>query len=278
MLTIAIPNKGRVQQPVLQMLEQIGIKVDVNGGRGLLIPSSKRNVRALLARSMDIPLMVERRAADIGFTGEDAVAERGSRVECVLPLDFGRCKVVLAAPRPVSVPKSIATTLPNVTKAFCRREGLRADIITLQGALESAPKLGIAEAIVDQMETGTTLKENRLRVLEVIMESRMTIIANGISLAEKKGQIDEIALSAGGLMAARQRVVLKVNAGSERVRDALLKLIPAMKSPDVAPLAEPGAYSLLAAVPRKGLERLIVRIKAAGGTDILVEKPQFIIP
>lgn len=277
MLTIAIPNKGRMKPPVLDLLKQIGYRVHGDNNRQLILPTERAGARVLLARAMDIPLMVERRAADIGITGQDTVAERDSAVEQVLELGFSKCKVVLAAPESVENPKSIATALPRITSAFCLREGLTADIITMQGALESAPGLGIAEAIVDQMESGTTLRENNLHVISVIMETQAVLIANGVALDERRAEIDEIVLVTNGLMAANERVTIKVNAATLEIRDLLLGIIPAMKSPDLTPLADEGAVSLFAAVPRKGLEGLIVRVRKAGGTDIIVEEPKLII-
>jgi ATP phosphoribosyltransferase len=275
-LTIALPNKGRIQPPSLQLLEDIGIRARVNGGRELEVPTSKPGVRVLFARAQDIPLFVERGAADLGMTGKDCIAERGSRVEQLLDLDFGACKVALAAPRGVKVPKTIATALPNMAAAYCAGRGWDTRIVQLGGALESAPRLGIAEAIVDQVETGATLRENRLRVLDVIMESRMCLIGNAGSAEAKAGAIRDMVMLARGIMDARKRVLLKLNAAGAEARDRLARALPAMKSPDVTELAC-GGFSLLAAVPRKGLEELVVKLKGLGATDIVVSAIQMLV-
>lgn len=280
MLTIAIANKGRTQQPALRLLFEAGIEVRQDRERSLLVPTSRRDVRVLLARIMDIPLLVERRAADLGITGDDALAERGSRVNRLLPLDFGGCKIALAAPQSMTRRRvhSIATSLPNITRRFCRTAGLDADILRMDGALESAPRLGVADAIVDHVESGDTLRENHLRVLEVIMESSMCLVANCVSVHQKAPEIGGLVLMLQGIMDAKGRVVLKLNAPDPKTRDRLLVVIPAMKSPDVSPLAQPGAFSILAAVPRQGLEALIVKLRRLGGTDIFWQKLDGIVP
>ena len=287
-MTIAVPNKGRVREPSFRLLEDIGIKADMNDERRLILPTSRPGVRVLLARSMDIPLYVVRGVADLGIAGEDAMAERGIRVGSppwpggpsvanLLPLDFGACKVALAAPRGVKTPKSIATALPRITAEYCRKTGINADIIVLQGALEVAPRLGIAEAIVDQVATGTTLRENGLRILDTIMETRICLIGNPDSLKTKKKETDRIALCVQGVLEARKRVFLRVNAATDAVRDMVVKLLPAMKSPDVGLLAS-GGYTVAAAVPKRGLEDLVMELKSAGGSGIVVEALKLIIP
>lgn len=287
-VTIAVPNKGRVREPSFKLLEDIGIKADMNDERRLILPTSRQGVRLLLVRSMDIPLYVVRGVADLGIAGEDALAERGvlvgsppwpggPSVANLLPLDFGACKVALAAPRGVKVPQSIATALPRITEAYCRKADINADIIVLQGALEAAPRLGIADAIVDQVATGTTLRENGLRTLEVIMETRICLIGNPASLKAKKRETDQIALCVQGVLEARKRVFLRVNAATDAVRDMVVKLLPAMKSPDVGLLAS-GGYTVAAAVPKRGLEDLVMELKSAGGSGIVVEALKLIIP
>jgi len=277
-LVIAVPNKGRMQGPCFQLLEDVGIKAKPNGDRQLIVPTSEPGVKLLLSRMSDIPLMLERGAADIGFTGKDCVAERGSKVDTFLDLDFGVCKVALAAPRGVRKPESIATALPNITAGYCRKRGWNPEIVKLEGALESAPRLGIAQAIVDQVETGITLAENKLRVIDVIMESRMCIIGvndsfRGSGLTEP---VITITMLAQGRMDARMRMLLKVNAADAGVRDVLVNALPAMKSPNVTPLAG-GGFSLEAAVPRKGYEALVVKLRKLGGTDIVVSDIKMLV-
>jgi ATP phosphoribosyltransferase len=277
-LTIAVPNKGRMRDPSFKLLEDIGIKARPNGDRQLIVPTSKPDVKLLLSRMSDIPLMVERGAANLGFTGKDCIAERGSKVDVLLDLDYGICKVAVAAPNRVKRPKSIATALPNITAKFCQENGWDTEIVRLDGALETAPKLRIAEAIVDQVETGITLAENKLRILKVIMETRMCMI--GVKDFLRRDDLVEqtmtICVLAKGIMDARMRVMLRVNASTDDIRDLIANHLPAMKSPDVARLAC-GGYSLAAAVPKKGIEDLVLRLKALGGTDIVINEINMIV-
>ncbi len=277
MIRIAVANKGRPNEASLKLLEDSGFKVGSNG-RKLLVPTSSSGVQVLFARAMDIPPLVENGIVDLGIAGKDAIAEKGSKVETVLPLDFGRCIVGVAA-KSIELPDSIriATALPNIARNFCSREGLNATILEFEGALESFPNLGFADAIVDQVETGSSLRDNGLILVRAIMETEICLVANSLSLRDKRTEVDDFAVFLGGVVEARKRVLFKVNAATPVIRDRLLKLIPAMKSPDVLPLAVAGACSILAAVPKGDLNGLILRVRNAGGTDILITKPDFII-
>ena len=276
-MVIAVPNKGRVKGPSFDLLEEVGIMANMADERRLILPTSRQGVSVLLVRSMDIPLMVERGAADIGIAGQDAIAERGSKVEELVVLDFGSCKVALAAPRGVKTPRRIATALPRITERYCKGRRLKADIVELQGALESAPMLGISDSIVDQVATGTTLRENKLRILDVIMETRIFLIGNPVSVKEKASEISQISLCVGGVLEAKKRMYMRLNAATDAIRDRVSGILPAMKSPDISDLVG-GGYVLAAAVPKKGIEDLVVRLKAAGASDIIVESLRMIIP
>ncbi|MDD5340760.1 MAG: ATP phosphoribosyltransferase [Candidatus ainarchaeum sp.] len=286
-----MPSKGRMREPSFRLLEEAGMKPLDGDGRKLLVPTSLPGVRVLFVRAMDIPIYVGRRAADLGICGEDAVREWGIPTSSawginrelveLLQLDFGACKVALAAPQRVKWPQkevlAIATALPRIAEQYCRRNSMGAKIIALQGALEAAPGLGLADAIVDQVVTGNTLLENGLRILDVILESRMCLYGNPASLEVRKAEMDSVALLARAVIEARKRVMLRVNAATDMIRDTLAKLLPAMKSADVSPLAG-GGYALAAAVPKEGLEDLLVKTRAVGGTGIVVEQPKLIIP
>lgn len=277
MLRVAVANKGRPNESSLKLLEESGLKIGSNGRR-LLVPTSNSGVQVLFARAMDIPPLVENGIVDLGIAGKDAIAEKGSKVEIVLPLDFGQCIVGLAAKSMELPPQPrIATALPNLARNFCREEGLNATVLEFEGALESFPALGLADAIVDQVETGDSLRDNGLILVRTIMETEIYLVANGIALCDKRSEMDDFAVFLNGVVEARKRVLFKVNAASPEIRDRLLKLIPAMKSPDVLPLAAEGAFSLLAAVPKGNLNDLILRVRCAGGTDILISKPDCII-
>jgi ATP phosphoribosyltransferase len=272
-----------MREPSLRLLEDAGMKALCDDDRKLIVSTSRPGVRVLLARAMDIPLFVARGAADFGIAGDDAVAEcglytssckwvRDRDLAVLMELNFGACKVALAAPPRVSEPQSIATTMPNIASRYCRS----AKIIRLQGALETAPMFGIAEAIVDQVDTGTTLRENGLRILKVLMESRIRLFANPASLKTKKAELDRITLCLGAVIEARKRLMVRVNAATDLVRDTLVKLRPAMKSPDVSPIVG-GGYALTAAVPKKDIEDLVVALKGSGGSDIVVTEPRLIV-
>jgi ATP phosphoribosyltransferase len=301
-----------IEEPALDFLKKIGIEAGKADERKTVVPTSRPGIRMARLRSNDIPMVVAWGAADLGITGEDMVQEfvevctakdiplivvpeaakldisgEDMVLECgarmmvmLLPLGFGKCSLSLAAPEDVTVPKTIVAALPRLAERLCRRDGREAEIMPWYGVLESAPQLEIgdtgerfADAIFDQVGSGKSLTANGFRVLSTLMDSQAYLIANGVSLREKKDIIDEIVLYAQGVLAARQTVFVKVNAKSPAICDALKGILPAMESPDVVPLGNAGEFSVSAAAPREGLGKLILQLKKAGGAGILVFGP-----
>jgi ATP phosphoribosyltransferase len=206
-LTVALP-KGRLTDSALAFLARAGYTVpgngDLNGGRKLILEGSDGRLRFVLAKPADVPVFVEYGAADVGIAGLDVVREADRDVYEPLHLPFGYCRLVVAGPagrpdRPLRLERSpkVATKFPRLTEAFFRRRGLAPELIVMSGSVELAPLVGLADLIVDLVETGTTLHENGLAELRVILESQAVLIANRASYrlraAEMRGLIDALA-------------------------------------------------------------------------------------
>lgn len=194
MITIALP-KGRIADDVLDLFTKMfgGSFAFVN--RKLILQQD--NFRFLLVRSQDVPIYVSYQAADLGVVGLDVLEETGIDIVRLLDLEIGKCRVVLGSKMNESIDYDkpqikIATKMPNITRNFFSKKAIATDIIKLYGSIELAPLVGLSDAIVDIVETGNTMRENNLKVDEVILESSAYLIANRNSFYSKKYDILDI--------------------------------------------------------------------------------------
>lgn len=287
MIRFAIPNKGRLSEPAIRMLDEAGIRLldGEAGERKLFGSTSNPEVQVIFVRAQDIPEYVEAGAADVGITGYDLVVERGARVGIIERLNFGKCSVALAVPENSKIKnaralrnKGIATSLPNMTRAYFRKEKIPVRIVRISGAAEITPYLGIADAIVDNVSTGTTLALNALRVLETLLESTACLVANRKSAREKREMIQEIALSFRGIMNAERKKYVMANVTSDEALEKVVRVMPCMESPTVLRLARKGEYAVHAVVDERELARAIRKLKEAGAKDILVLAMERVVP
>jgi ATP phosphoribosyltransferase len=199
-LTIALP-KGRLTDDALAHLARAGYGMphDLNGGRKLVVDGNDGRLRFILVKPSDVPVFVEYGAADVGIAGLDVVREAERDVYEPLRLPFGYCRLVVAGKadrpdRPLRLEKSpkVATKFPRLTDAFFRKRGLAPEIIIMSGSVELAPLVGLADLIVDLVQTGTTLRENGLVELRIILESQGVLLANRASYRLKARQVREL--------------------------------------------------------------------------------------
>lgn len=205
-LVFAVPNKGRMRDPALRLLESAGIKW-LGEERAYLSKTTDPEIDILSVRAADIPVYVYYGIADLGITGRDIVAETGLEVYELADLGFGCCDLVVAVSKdsgirsPTEIPhgSKIATEFPNVAKAYFDEIGIQVETITLKGAVEIAPRLGLAIAIVDISSTGATLEKNRLSAIGKVMSSSARLICNKISYKTKYDKIEAITNRLKGL-------------------------------------------------------------------------------
>ncbi|NJE00198.1 ATP phosphoribosyltransferase [Thermococcus sp. LS1] len=189
--------KGRLFKGSLEILRKAGIELKPPETRELIVRNGRYEL--LLARAFDVPVYVEH-GIDVGIAGSDVVEERGSDVLVPLELPFGKCRLSLAMPKEnaVSVEEMdgfrIATKYPNLARKFFERNGVEVEVIKLHGSIELAPKIGIADAIVDIVETGNTLRANGLVEVEKIMDVSALLLVNRISQKTKFDEINELVL------------------------------------------------------------------------------------
>lgn len=196
-LKMAIPNKGRLHKPSLDLLTRAGFRIEENSRSYTL---SVNGLEMVFARAADIPIYVHFGAVDLGITGHDLVLEKEVDVYELLDLGFGWCKMVVAVPeeKPISnvhelqQGSRVATSFPRITSRYFEGLGLNVEVIEVEGAVEIAPRLGLADAIVDLTTTGTTLRENRLKEIAVILESSARLICNKVSFRTREREVIEL--------------------------------------------------------------------------------------
>lgn len=197
MITVALP-KGRLGTKVYKLLEKAGYSCDEMNGdtRKLVLENSAAGVRYLLVKPTDVPVYVERGAADIGIAGKDILAEKGAAIYELMDLGFGKCRMCVAAKRDYVEDRSktlrVATKFVNIATAHYASKGRNIDIIELHGSIELAPIVGLSDVIVDIVESGSTLKENDLVVVEEFMPISARLFANISSYKFKKDKIDKM--------------------------------------------------------------------------------------
>lgn len=278
MVRLAVPNKGRIAVPIMELLEKSGLHLPESGSeRRLITRTLDPHVEILFARPVDIPEYVANGAADIGITGHDMVTERGSVVEELLDLQFGRATLVLAVREesPVTSPKDlagakVATEFPGITQRFFKEQGVPVKVVIVGGACEATPHLGIADAIIDLSSSGTTLKTNRLRVVADVLSTSTYLIANPTSLAAKGEKIDEIRLALESVVRARGQCYLMMNV-KRSCLDAVKGVLPGLSGPTVMDVASAeDLVAVHAVVNEERVYALINALKRAGARDILV--------
>ncbi len=274
-LKIAIQKSGRLSDSSVEILKGIGLDFE-EYKRQLFVQCSNFPANILYTRDDDIPNFVESGAADIGIIGGDVLEELGVNVEIIQEMDFGKCALKIAVKEDSTITKisdleckRIATTFPKITKKFFDSKGVEVEIVVIQGGVELAPNIGIADAIVDLVSTGFTLKVNNLRVVETIFKSQAVLIKNKDLDKSKEDQINKLVERIKGLKRARNSKYIMLNAPKEILED-IKNLVPGLKSPTIAKLAQDDWISVQTVVEEDIFWDVIEKLKELGARDIIV--------
>lgn len=269
--------------PALELLAAAGLRFEA-GERALHVPCQNAPVDLLLVRPHDIPEYVQDGVVHLGITGANLVAEATAEVEVLAALGFARC--TLEAAVPVAAPQQaitdlnglrIATAYPVSTRVALAGLGVEAELVPVSGSVEAAPRLGLSDAIVDLVSTGSTASVNGLRRIGRLLSSEAVLIANRDAVATRRELVDRLQLMVEGVVAARNRRYVMLNA-SEADLPAIRDLLPGMGAPSVLQLAEPGQIAIHAAVEVDDIWELLPPLKAAGASSILVVPVERIVP
>ena len=275
MLRIAVQAKGRLYEETMSFLAESDIKLSATK-RTLLVQSSNFPIEVLFLRDDDIPQTVAAGIADIGIVGENEYAEKNEDAEIVRRVGFSRCRLSLAMPKDIEYPglqwfegKTIATSYPGILSRFLKEQGVSAKIHVITGSVEVSPGIGLADAIFDIVSSGSTLVSNRLKEVEVVMESEALLIGNKNMSAEKKEILDELLFRMNAVKMAEDKKYVLMNAPKEKLQE-IIDVLPGMKSPTVMPLAQEGWCSVHTVLDDKSFWEIIGKLKALGAEGILV--------
>lgn len=275
MLRIAIQTKGRLNEQSVELLREAGVMIKEEK-RKFLMRAANFPVEILFLRDDDIPQTVAMGAADLGIVGYNEVAERGYEVDILQHLGFGGCRISLAVPKSVQYDgldyfngKRIATSYPNVLKRFFGEKGIEAKIHTITGSVEIAPAAGLADAIFDIVSSGGTLISNGLVEVEQVLHSEAVLIGTPQLCDEKMNVVRQLMSRFESVQKGYGKKYLVLNLPSSALDEAV-KILPAMRSPTVIPLAQSGWCSLQTVVDEKELWNIIERLKVIGAEGILV--------
>jgi len=273
-LRLAVPNKGRLAEPAIELLRNAGLDFELSERR---LSAAVRNadIELLFVRTEDVAEYVADGLVELGLTGADLVAEHGGELRTILPLGFGACSLVLAVPRDRDATSvaalagcRIATSFPRVTAAFLADAGVEAQVVEVRGAVEVTPQLGVADAVVDLVASGSTLRMNGLRPIGTLLASEAVLVAlNGTAATDDR--VSALVDMLRSVLDARGREYMMMNAPVEAL-DRIRALIPGLSGPTVMPLADPAFIAVHSVVERSQLWRIVPALKDAGARDILV--------
>lgn len=274
-LRIAVPNKGRLERPASELLRQSGMRYEKTD-RSLSVPVANIDIELLFVRTDDIPELVADRVAAMGITGLDIVEEAQLPVAVVTELGFGTCRLAAAVPASADVHSvadftglRIATSHPGITERFFADKGIEITTVPLRGSVEVAPRLDVADAIVDLISTGSTMRVNGLRPVVTLLESQAVVVQHDELTAAEAALAEQVVTMLRSVLAGRRKRYILMNAPQDDVA-AIAELIPGIESPTVVPLSHDGMVAVHSVVDADQVWNVLPKLKAAGASGILV--------
>ena len=271
-LRLAVPNKGRLVEPTLALLRDAGLEFE-DHKRSLVSHCENFPLDILFVRTEDVVEFVGDGVAELGITGRNLLVESGAELPVLTSLAYGRCRLEAAVPTDSSATeleqlagRRVATTHPETTRRFFTQQRIEAEVIPISGAAEVAPRMGLADAIVDLVSTGSTLVMNGLRPIGTLLTSEAVLIGRP---SEPRGAIDDFVTMVTSVIEGRRRKYLMMNAPASAL-ERIEAILPGLESPSVIPLAHAGMVAVHAVVDTRDVWQVLPRLRAAGATGILV--------
>jgi ATP phosphoribosyltransferase len=283
MIRVALPNKGRLTEDMKTLLDDAGLAIRGRSERSLTA-SLGGEYEAIFVRAQDIPEFVADGAADCGVTGLDLVRESGRSLVELLDLEFGRCRLVVAATEDsgltctadVTPGSRVATVFPHLTKVFFESKGIPIVVVPVSGAAEIAPHLGIADVVVDLTSTGSTLKTNGLKEVETVLISTARLWCR-TELSERL-ELQELTSALSSVLRARGQRYLMANVPKDRLRE-VRDALPGLNGPTLSEVLDSGRFvAMHAVVPQASVFRTVAKLKALGCEGILVTRIERLMP
>ncbi|NER16410.1 ATP phosphoribosyltransferase [Spongiivirga citrea] len=274
-IRIAVQKSGRLNQESLSLLKNAGVSIE-NGKDQLKASARNFPLEVFYLRNGDIPQYLRDGVVDIAILGENTLIEKGQELKIVERLGFSKCKVSLAIPKRIKYKgiqdfqgKKIATSYPNTVKNYLAEKGIEADLHIINGSVEIAPNIGLADAICDIVSSGSTLFKNNLKEVEVMLSSEAVMTVSPKITEEAQQILDKLQFRIQSVLKGQRSKYVLLNAPNEKL-DQIISLLPGMKSPTVLPLAEEGWSSVHSVMDKNTFWDVIDELKLAGAEGILV--------
>lgn len=274
-IKIAIQKSGRLNEDSVNILKDCGISID-NGKDQLKAATRNFPMEVMFLRNGDIPQYLRDGVVDIAIIGENVLVEKGEDISIAERLNFSKCKVSLAVPKDfeyISIQdldgKKIATSYPNTVTKYLKKKGISAELHQISGSVEIAPNIGLADAICDIVSSGSTLFKNNLKEVEVMLTSEAVLAVSPRINKENKQLLKDLQFRIQSVLKARASKYVLLNAPNEKI-NAIVKILPGMRSPTVLPLAEKGWSSIHTVVEKNRFWEVLSELKAEGAEGILV--------
>ncbi|WP_296682470.1 ATP phosphoribosyltransferase [Flavobacterium sp.] len=274
-LKIAIQKSGRLNEDSIQILKDCGISIN-NGNDQLKATASNFPLEVLYLRNSDIPQYLIDGVVDAAIVGDNLLVEKGKNIQVAEKLGFSKCKVSVAVPKSFNYNSvkdldglRIATSYPNTVLDFFNSKNVNVDLHQISGSVEIAPNIGLADAIVDIVSSGSTLFKNNLKEVEVIFKSEAVLAVSPKMTPENKVILDKLQFRIQSVLRARKSKYILMNVPNDKI-ELISSILPVLKSPTVMPLAQEGWSSVHTVIEEDRFWEVIDELKAAGAEGILV--------
>ncbi|MCT4697766.1 ATP phosphoribosyltransferase [Tenacibaculum haliotis] len=274
-LRIAIQKSGRLNQDSLQLLKDCGISID-NGKDQLKASASNFPLEVFYLRNGDIPQYLRDGVVDIAIIGENVLIEKGNDLEFVERLGFSKCKVSIAVPKESGANslkdlngKRIATSYPETVKKYLAKNKIDAQLHIINGSVEIAPNIGLADGICDIVSSGSTLFKNGLKEIEVLLTSEAVLANSPLISEERKAILNKLQFRIQSVLKGKRSKYVLLNAPNDKL-EKIIDILPGMRSPTVLPLAEEGWSSVHSVLDKDEFWDIIDELKLNGAEGILV--------
>jgi ATP phosphoribosyltransferase len=274
-LKIAIQKSGRLNEESLQILKDCGISIN-NGNDQLRVTASNFPLEVYYLRSSDIPQYLIDGVVDIAIVGDNLLVEKGENIAIAEKLGFSKCKVSVAVPKEFKYNSiqdlnglRVATSYPKTVTDYCSSKGITVDIHQISGSVEIAPNIGLSDAIVDIVSSGSTLFKNGLKEVEVILKSEAVLAVSPQISSESKALLSKLQFRIQSVLRSKKSKYILMNVPNDKI-DLISTILPVLKSPTVMPLAEEGWSSVHSVIDEDTFWDVIDQLKEAGAEGILV--------
>lgn len=275
MLKIAVQKSGRLHDDSMKILKDIGISID-NGKDQLKASARNFPLEVFYLRNGDIPQYLRDGVVDVAILGENVLVEKGEDITIIERLGFSKCKVSLAIPKGEIYEgikyfqgKRIATSYPNTINKYLKEKNVSANLHIINGSVEIAPNIGLADGIFDIVSSGSTLFKNNLKEVEVVAKSEAVLVASPLISNENQAILNKIQFRFQSVIKGRDSKYVLLNAPNDKLED-IINVLPGMKSPTVLPLANEGWSSVHSVIHKNEFWEIIDELKVKGAQGILV--------